>query len=119
MTTELFAFQRVGAEFLASRRNALLADEMGLGKSAQAIAAADMIGAESILVITPTSGRIHWLREFETFSRVTRHKAVWEPGKPIRPRSVLTVGWANLNDALPQLRNYRWDLIIADEAHYA
>ena len=119
MATPLFAFQRVGAEFLAARRNALLADEMGLGKSAQAIAAADLIGAEHILVLTPTSGRIQWMREFQQFSTVDRPMAMWEPGKAIRPRSVLTVGWANLTDALPQLRNFRWDLIIADEAHYA
>lgn len=119
MATQLYPFQRLGADFLAARRNALLADEMGLGKSAQAIAAADKIGAEHILVLTPTSGRIQWMREFAQFSDVDRAMAMWEPGKPIRPRSVLTVGWANLTDALPQLLNYRWDLIIADEAHYA
>lgn len=119
MATQLFGFQREGVEFLASRRNALLADEMGLGKSAQAIVAADKIGAESILVITPSSGRIQWMREFETFSSGGRYLHMWEPGKPIRPRSVLTLGWANLADALPQLRNFRWDLIIGDEVHYA
>ncbi len=64
----LFPFQQDGARWLAGKRLALLADDMGLGKSAQAIVAADGIGADRILVLCPASVRINWLREFEKFS---------------------------------------------------
>lgn len=47
----LFPYQREGVEFLAARRVALLLDGMGLGKSAQAIRAADAIGARRLLII--------------------------------------------------------------------
>mgnify|MGYP003654606381 CR=1 FL=1 len=65
---ELAPFQKEGRDFLASREVALLADQMRLGKTAQAIAAADKIGAKRILVVCPSTAKITWQREFAKWS---------------------------------------------------
>ena len=71
---DLRGYQARGAAFLAAHRRALLGDSMGLGKTAQAVAAADLVGAETALVGCPASVRPHWVREFAAWS----HRA-WRP----------------------------------------
>lgn len=65
MTRELYPYQRIGADWLASKKHALLADQMGLGKTVQAIMAAKQVGARRIAVVCPASVRANWHREFE------------------------------------------------------
>lgn len=64
---KLYAYQEVGAAFLASHKAAILADEMGAGKCAQTIAACDAVSAVDIVVICPASVRENWRREFAKF----------------------------------------------------
>lgn len=54
---------------LAERHRYGLHDEMGLGKSAQAIHAADLIGAERGLVVCPAKLRLNWINEFRLWSK--------------------------------------------------
>lgn len=123
-----FPYQVAGAEWLASKTQAMLADDMGLGKSAQTIMAADKIKAKNILVVCPASVRINWSREFERFSEVERPVTVLETRKDKVPTSgVCIVSY----DLATPLRDYRsgesirdkllkvkWDVLIIDEAHY-
>ncbi|EPS71202.1 hypothetical protein M569_03554, partial [Genlisea aurea] len=59
---KLLPFQREGVRFILQHGvRALLADEMGLGKTLQAIAVASCIQeAWPVLVLTPSSLRLHW-----------------------------------------------------------
>ena len=116
---DLREYQRVGAEFMASRARALLGDEMGLGKSAQAIAATDAVGAEAVLIICPASVRPHWPREFARWSR-----RVWAPQvietttATIDPAADLVVAqYATVRATaiLAQLRARRFEVLILDE----
>lgn len=68
--TALHPFQRAGAKFLSTARQALLADEMGLGKSIQTIAAMEAIGnaAYPALVVCPNSMRYTWAEEFRKWA---------------------------------------------------
>ncbi len=60
----LHEYQKEGASFCAKRgMKALIGDEMGVGKTAQAIAAAEAVGARKVLVICPASARYVWDRE--------------------------------------------------------
>ncbi len=60
----LHEYQKEGASFCAKRgMRALIGDEMGVGKTAQAIAAAEAVGARKVLVICPASARYVWDRE--------------------------------------------------------
>jgi len=118
---KLFPFQQEGVDWLATKKHALLADEMGLGKSAQAIRAADKIGAKNILVVCPASVRDNWVREFEKFGEIPRKYTVVTGGYHnikaqgvtiINPELILYLGIY-----LPWLKN-KWDLLIVDEAHH-
>lgn len=51
---------------------ALLAFEMGLGKTAIAIRAADIAGAEDVVVFCPSVAVVNWQREFARFGKLNR-----------------------------------------------
>lgn len=69
---QLYPFQRLGAAFLATVKDAVLADDMGLGKTAQAIAASVLLkrdeGIRRVLVICPASVKLNWADEIARFS---------------------------------------------------
>lgn len=70
---KLFEYQKIGVDWLRTRKAALLADEMGLGKSAQTIAAADALSLKRVLVVCPAVARVNWEREFLKFSSLKRN----------------------------------------------
>lgn len=70
---DLYGYQKVGSQFLATARHAILADPPGAGKTAQAITAACLVDALPALVIAPKSTLIGWGREVER----------WWPGIPV------------------------------------
>lgn len=113
--------QIAGAKFLADRKHALLADAPRVGKTGAAIIAADYILAQRILVITTASGRPVWRRGFDTWSRFGLRTAVAQSTltKEHLTADRLIVGWPSLSALAPQLLNERFDLILADESHYA
>lgn len=97
----LYPYQKVGAEFLASRRRALLADRMGLGKTIQAIEAAKRINAPSTLVVSPASVVSNWAREWEAWGG--------PPNATFTSYTKLARGSASTGSP---------SLVILDEAHY-
>ena len=106
---DLFPYQVVGANFLASVKRGLLADEMGLGKSAQAIAAAKDVGARYVTVICPASLCENWRREFRRF---------W----PDFSGELYVVSYnkaETLNELVGKTHaTTPFDVLILDEAHY-
>jgi SWI/SNF-related matrix-associated actin-dependent regulator of chromatin subfamily A-like protein 1 len=70
---EIFDYQKVGAELLASRPRYGLFDEMRVGKSAQAIRAADLLGLKRGIVICPGTAREVWRGEFNKFGIIPRN----------------------------------------------
>lgn len=129
----LYAHQKEGIKFLLSRNSSILADDMGLGKSIQSIIAALESGAERILIVCPSSVKINWKREINTFcDDVTIVSGrVWP--KKIGRFTIInydilknfhTLGDGkkkNLEDPVlelnRQLVNSRFNLVIIDEAH--
>lgn len=65
MSLKLLPYQKIGAEFLASRKRAALFDEMGCGKTSQALAACELVKASRVLVICQASLRLNILNECE------------------------------------------------------
>lgn len=117
-----FPHQIEGALFLAGRRHALLADEPRVGKTGAAIMAADYEMAETILVVTTSSGRPVWRRAFDQWSPYGRRVQVLDGKKPLDPKTqVAIVSWGAVNQ--PQTRSAllhrKWNIVIPDEAHFA
>lgn len=65
---EPFEYQKIGAEWIASRERAGLLDRPGCGKTAQAIRATDLRRLHRGLVICPAHLRHNWIQEFRKFS---------------------------------------------------
>jgi len=114
-----FAHQLTGAEHLAKSPTALLADEPRVGKTGAAILAADKLKLNTILVITTASGRAVWEKAFRDWSPARRAKIYI--GGPVPRADVLIIGWPLLQapGKLGSLMGLRFDLLIADESHYA
>lgn len=112
--------QEIGADFLASRERALLADDMGLGKTGQAIAALDRAEARRALVVCPAILRPQWAREIDAFSDRGRSIAVVTDGRadiPDADVAIISYDLATKQKQFGQLRDRRFDVLIADEAH--
>lgn len=110
-----------GRNFLSGRKVALLADEPRVGKTGAAIMAADDILASRILVITTASGRPVWVRGFADWSAfdipAVAVYGAWKDEYATAGR--LIVSWSELAKHADHLISLGFDLIIADESHYA
>lgn len=101
-------FQLVGAKHLASAGNGFrkaLCDVPGLGKTVQALAAASMIGAKTILVSCPASVRLGWYQEMEECFGHTRGL------------DVISYNGASSPKVREKLRD-KYDVFIPDEFHF-
>jgi SWI/SNF-related matrix-associated actin-dependent regulator of chromatin subfamily A-like protein 1 len=117
---DLFPYQRLGVDFLAARRVGLLLDTMGLGKTAQAIRAADTIGAQRLLIICPAIARTNWARELVKFGLLPRKvQVIISATQTIKPDADGVIVSYDLA-AKPAIRRKllarRFDVLIADEA---
>ncbi len=118
-----FKYQEEGADALLSfmqnnpSRAALLADPPGAGKTVQAILVAKALQCKSVLIVCPASLRLNWAREVEMWwpeysgpvSVVRSRKDTFDT------RGIVVVSY-NLA-ASGALGQWRWDLLILDEAH--
>jgi len=98
-------FQFFGAKHLASGFHKTLCDVPGLGKTIQAILAAMMVGAKTVLVACPASVRLNWFQEFEECVGHTRGL------------DVISYNGASLPKVRERLRD-KYDVFIPDEFHF-
>ena len=111
---QLKPHQIIGAEFLAARETALLADQMRVGKTLAAVAAADIILAQNICVVTTSSGRAVWRKAFNEGQALPRTVLV-NGVDELRGADVIITSW----DTAGQFGAKDFDLVIVDESHYA
>ena len=103
----LYPYQTIGRDFLASSERAYLADEPGMGKTIEAIAALVKVGSKRPLVICPASVVGVWKAEWQ----------LW--GDPSVVLSVLSYSKLVADEKYRQavIRVHPTDLVL-DEAHY-
>jgi SNF2 family DNA or RNA helicase len=112
-------YQKMGVDFLVHAKKGLLSDEMGLGKSVQAIAALEMLGTQSNLVVCPASLKRNWANEFQKHFGIdavvisgnkTTRDELWKGPEPykIANYDILSRDW----NTMPR----KWDAIVVDEA---
>jgi SWI/SNF-related matrix-associated actin-dependent regulator 1 of chromatin subfamily A len=128
---KLYKHQEEAIKFLLSRKGCILADDMGLGKTMSSIIAALETGLEKILIVCPSSLKINWEREINTFCKNT---VIVNGRKWSKDRFVIinydilknfhTLKTPKKNDPEDlvvefnrQIVNTKFDLAIIDEAH--
>jgi SNF2 family DNA or RNA helicase len=121
---ELWPFQKASIAYALERKHCLIADEPGLGKTPIAIAFANEIRAENVLVLCPASIRLQWAK------RIWEWSTMWPKERPhvllhgrngTHPTAKWTVASYDLarTEAIGRaLSQRRYDLLILDEAHY-
>ena len=108
----------------------ILADEMGLGKTTSAIIAA-MIGKfNKILVVCPASLKINWKKEIMNYDKVENISIVDSGDFRVKKWTIINYDLLKNYHTLPKkggedeglvvspIDFHKFDLVIADEAHY-
>lgn len=121
--------QRVGVEWILSRKRSYLAHAPGAGKTAQAIFAACLApGNGQTLFIVPPSLTLNWVREIEKFTQWLERPnylpsiavvpksdrqsdMAWKADFIVCPDSMLTKDWVYW-----KIQARQWKLIAVDEA---
>ncbi len=122
---ELRRYQEWGVKYILHQERVLLGDEMGLGKTVQAIAAMVSLrntGATHFLVVCPASVLTNWVREIRDKSRLAVVK-IHGDGREEALETWLKNGGAAVTTYettghLPLPEDFRFSLLVADEAHY-
>lgn len=128
---ELFQYQKEGLAYIDHfKGRCLIADEQGLGKTIQAIAWAEINDIFPILVCCPSSLKLNWKSEFESWLQYTPTVQVLSGYEKTNVETnikadvvivnydILTTKTNKETYIRQDISNYPFQLIIADEAHY-
>lgn len=120
---ELFKHQAIAVDWLVENWRAGtqhgLFDEQGLGKTAVAIVARERIGAQTMLVVCPTSVLHNWSREVAMWAPHRRVQVLESQRDVLRTDAdtvVVTHGLMWRARIFRQLTTRRWSLVVLDEA---
>lgn len=109
-----FDFQQEAIQFLLNKNRAILADEMGVGKTTSAIIAGLEAGCKKILIVCPNTLKYNWKKELEFYTKaeITIIDKDWKLDK------ISIINYDKLSKFSKQIEKSKFDLVIADEAHY-
>lgn len=113
-------FQRAGVSYSLSRRAVLIGDEPGLGKTIESAGIINVLeDVRRVLVICPASLRINWKRELQKWLvRPLRVAIAMDAVPPPDVADVVILNYDRVWKLRERLRDYEWDIVIADEAHF-
>lgn len=124
-----WAHQRVDIHYMveAARDSYLLAHQPGVGKTLEAIGWAVRRKARRTLVICPASARYQWRREIRRYARLVwpdlrvrvMDGTIGEQARTVKKSGWVIAHWEALVHAADPLMAQEWDMVIADEAHWA
>ncbi|MBR6365567.1 MAG: DEAD/DEAH box helicase [Lachnospiraceae bacterium] len=125
LTTDLRRYQEWGVKYILHQKKVLLGDEMGLGKTVQAIATMVSLrntGAKHFIVVCPASVLTNWCKEISKHSKL-RSIQVYGQNRQDAFRLWKSTGGVAVTtyETLGRLRletQFRYDLLVVDEAHY-
>jgi SWI/SNF-related matrix-associated actin-dependent regulator 1 of chromatin subfamily A len=114
-------YQRAGIDFANKRPATLLADEMGLGKTIQAIGAMNLDPTlRKVLIVCPASLKGNWLRELEKWLCNDRLSiGIAEGAYFPKSADIAIINYDILQRHRLTICAAEWDLLVADEAHFA
>ena len=116
---EPYEYQKVGIEYALQRQNVLFADDMGLGKTMQAIGVINKEHPQRILIVCPNSLKINWAKELAKFCTHQYDINIIGSDSKFNPAANVNIINYDILAKYDNLQNQDFDLLIADEVHYA
>lgn len=117
-------YQNRDVSKMVSLKNCLNRNPMGLGKTVEAIATARALRARSVLIVAPKIVMGQWRDQIKVWwpersNDVFILGATDSKGRKITPKSIVILNYEKLlNETnLNKVRQFSWDVLIADEAH--
>lgn len=128
---EYLPFQKAGIHYCSGKEAALIGDDMGLGKTIQAAGLINQNeGAKNIIVICPAILKLNWKNELQKWL-VRNYKISVCYGTQLKTAdyfvsgedkevygTITIINYDILKANIDSLLKQRYDLLIADEAHY-
>lgn len=113
-------FQKGGIAYAATHRDTLFADEMGLGKTVQAIGVINLDPlARRILIICPATLKLNWKKEFVKWDvKNLSYEVITPKTKKFPAVDVVIINYEWMTKWQVDLRAFKWDVMVIDEAHY-
>lgn len=122
---DLRRYQEWGVKYILHQERVLLGDEMGLGKTIQAIASMVSLkntGATHFVVVCPASVLPNWCKEISVKSKLRVTKIHGSNKSSAYQEWLRTGGVAvttfETTSHLKMSDEYKYDLLVVDEAHY-
>ena len=121
---ELSPFQVAGVDYALSMGNTLIGDQPGLGKTMQAIAVANEMQAERVLVLCPANIRLQWCERIRSWTTMRYPYTVYpilHGRRGVHPNAewtVISYDLARTEVIWRALAKGKYDLLILDEAHF-
>lgn len=121
---EFMPLQDAAISYVLNRQNAVVGDEVGVGKTPTAIGVANEMQAERVLVVCPAGIRLQWQREVRDWSTLKRCHTypIVKSADGVSPYANFTFVSYDLlrnEQIFRSLMALRFDLLVADEIHYA
>lgn len=111
-------YQLAGIEFFLPRRGIFLGDDMGLGKTVQVIGFINLINEiENVLVVCPNSIKLNWRDELSSWL-VRKLSVGITSGRFLPSTNIVIINYEMLSKYHKELRDRKWDLVVADECHF-
>lgn len=118
---KLFSHQSEAVAWLAMRRRAGLFDDQGLGKTAASLVAADLVGAERVLVVCPSVVSFNWQREARAWVPRWRSQVITAGDqRPADAANLVVVSHGLLlrDELFSALATQAWDVVLLDECQF-
>jgi len=114
-----FPYQHAGIAFASKRDSTFIGDEMGLGKTIQAIGVINLINPGKVLIVCPATLKLNWKKELEKWL-VNQYRIHVLNSSESFPEyaDIIIMNYDIAFKFSKELRIVKWDLFVADEAHY-
>lgn len=114
-----FPYQHAGIAFACNRESTFIGDEMGLGKTIQAIGVINHTNPEKVLIVCPATLKLNWKKELERWLVKPYRIHVLNSGESFPANiEIVVMNYDIAAKFSKELRAVKWDLFVADEAHY-
>ena len=116
-------YQIAAVDYALARPHTIIADPPGVGKTIEALAVANAMGAERVLIFCPATIRKNWVRQILRWSCLKRPivHPIYSSSHGVNPTANFVVSSYNMaiNPGIHKaMCSLDWDLMVTDEGHF-